>query len=78
MREFLHGQGARWQPALQSHFLPVHGRNAAAHWRVARARIRGGHGDGHSAPAEEGVSRAVVLSGEPERRLRFHEDDHTR
>ncbi len=38
LRQFVHGQGAGRQPALQPHVLPFHRRNAAAHRRIARAR----------------------------------------
>ena len=64
--------------AFQSHLLPLHGRNAAAHRRVEREGVRGGHGDGHSAPVEQGVLGPLVLSRESERGLRFHENDYTR
>ncbi len=38
MRQFVHGQGARRHLAFQSHLLPLHGRDAAAHRRVAARR----------------------------------------
>ena len=60
LREFLHGQSRRRHAAAGSHVLSFHRRNAAAHRRIARERVRRGHGAGHHAPAQQEISRRRV------------------